>query len=534
MILQPDNPSLPLQLIQKTIEQGAVYVTPENSLSCFQITSDISLSATQQLALNLCLANTPLMVIQGVTGSGKTRLAQVLARGLIAQQKRILILTHYPETRSVYYANLLSLKQYNLAQRRRGAERNAKSEIMSLNATRYDIPIIPFSLSESKDYDTWLTEQVKQQYLGKLPMDFLPLHLLPDALLGELRTPQKLEKWLHILQDNHSLDESKSLLSKEFPEVSEARLNLLAYSLQKLFPLLQKQLWLHQLSGRLSEEAQNTIFTEIKQQAVMPILGTVSEFLQPQYQQLWEMSFDCVIVEEAEYLSWEELTLIAGVAQKLILLGNLPLNLSFPNRNSFSKSLPLDWLGEFLLPAYRYRLTEQFRLHSTIARPIFKTLYSQWIHSQPQPNTITLPQLTARLQMMDVRGKPIQQENPWEGKRLLQFMSDLGASKATQIGILAFTEAQKNWLQNHCSLEYQQVFIGSFADWVGKEINILLVSCVGYPEQLTASESAITLTRASDYLILFGDYQLWTSQPSPMQDLLFQPELQREREVSLL
>jgi energy-coupling factor transporter ATP-binding protein EcfA2 len=493
------NLSFPLQLIQKTIEQGAVYLTSEHSLSLAQITPNLHLSASQQVALNLCLANTPLMVIQGVPGSGKTRLAQVLARGLIEQQKRILILTHYPETKSVYQ----------------------------------NLSVVPFSLSCSQDYDTWLTEKLQQQYLGKLPMDFLPVHLLPDSLLEQLRLPQKLEKWLFILQDNDRKNEIKSLLQTEFPQASEARLNLLAYRLQKLVPLLQQQLWLHQQSAQLSQEAAIAITEQIKQQASIPILGTVSEFLQAQHQELRQI-FDCVIVEEAEYLSWEQLKSIAKVAQKLILLGNLPLNLSLPNRTNYSQSFPLAWLGEFLLPTYCYRLTEQFRLHSAIAKPVFETLYNQRIRTQPQSNVLTLPQLTARLQWQDVRGKAVERENLWEGKRLLKFMSDLGATRSMQIGILAFTEAQRNWLRNHCPPEFSNVAIGSFADWVGKEIKILLVSCVGDLENLTIKNLAIALTRASDYLILFGDYQLWSDRVSPMQDLLSQPELQREREVSLL
>ena len=488
-----NNPSLPIQLIQKTSKEGAVYLAPETPLA-FSQTTNLSLSINQQIALNLAIANNPLMVIQGVPGSGKTRLAQILIRSLIEQQKRILILTRYPQTKATY-----------------------------------QISTIAFSLNDSQDDDTWLTEQIKQEYLGKLPMDFLPLHLLPDTLLAQLRSPQKLEKWLHILQANHSAKEIKSLLSAEFPYVSTTRLNLLVYRLKKLVPLLQQQLWLHQLSEQ-SEAAARAVSAEIKQQATIPILGIVAEFLQ--HQQLWKMSFDCVIVESAEYLTWEQLVLIAGVAKKLILLGNLPLKLSFPNRHNFTQSSPLEWLGEFLLPTYRYQLTEQFRLHFTIARPIFDVLYSQWIRTQPKLETVSLSQ--ARLQMIDVRGKPVDRVNIWEGKRLLKFMSELGAAKAKQIGILAFTEAQKAWLQNNCASEYQKVFIGSFADWVGKEIEILLISCVGYPQKLAVSDLAIALTRASDYLILFGDYQLWSSQPSPMQNLLFQPELQREREVSLI
>jgi hypothetical protein len=490
-----NNPSLSLQLIQKTSDRGAFYLAPETPLA-FSPTTDLSLSVNQQIALNLATANNPLMVIQGIPGSGKTRLAQVLIKSLIEQQKSILILTNYSQTKSTYLTSTIA-----------------------------------FSLANSQDYDTWLTEKIKREYLGKLSMDFLPLHLLPDALLAQLRSPQKSEKWLHILQANHSTEKIKFLLSAEFPQVFDSRLDLLAHRLQKLVPLLEQQLWLHQLSDR-SEATASAISTEIKQQATIPILGTVEEFLQPQHQQLWKMTFDCVIVESAEYLAWSELVLIAGVAKKLILLGNLPLNLSFPNRHNFTQSPPLEWLGEFLLPTYRYRLTEQFRLHFTIARPIFDVLYSQWIRTQPKLDTVTLPQ--GCLQMIDVRGKPIDGVNSWEGKRLLKFMSELGKAKAKHIGILAFTEAQKNWLQNNRASEYRQVFIGSFSDWVGKEIEILLISCVGYPQQLAGSDLAIALTRASDYLILFGDYQLWSSGSFPMQNLLFQPELQREREVSLI
>lgn len=488
-----NNSSLSLQLIEKTCDRGAVYLTPKTPLA-FYPTTDLPLSANQQIALNLAAANNPLMIIQGVPGSGKTRLAQVLIKNLVEQQKSILILTNYPQ-----------------------------------NKSNDQVQNITFSLSNSQDYDSWLTEQIRRKYLGKLPMDFLPLHLLPDALLAQLRSPQKLEKWLHILQANYALEKNKSLLSTEFPQVSKSRLDLLAYRLQKLVPLLEKQLWLHQLSQQ-SEAIASAISTEIKQQNSIPILGTVSEFLQ--HQQLWKKTFDCAIVESAEYLTWSKLVLIAGVAKKLILLGNLPLSLSFPHRHNFSQSSPLEWLGEFLLPTYRYQLTEQFRLHFTIARPIFDVLYSQWIRTQPKLDAVTLPQ--KRLQMIDVRGKPMDGVNSWEGKRLLKFMSELGVAKAKQIGILAFTTAQKTWFENNCPSEFQEIFIGSFTEWVDKEIEILLISCVGYPQQLSVSEIAIALTRASDYLILFGDYQLWSSRSSPMQNLLFQPELQREREVSLI
>lgn len=494
-----NNPNLPIQLIEKTVFQKTIALG-ESSFFAFRISSDVSLSASQQIALKLCLANSPLMIIQGVSGSGKTRLAQVLAQGLIEQQKRILILTHYCEALSAY-------------------------ETLSG---------IPFHLQKSQDYSIWLKEQLQQQYLGKLTMDFLPIHLLSDPLLAKLRLPRKLEKWLSILQDGDRSKNISLLLQEEFPECSLARLNLLAYRLQKLLPLLKQQLWLHQHSAQLSQEAVSTLATQIEQESAIPILGTVSDFLQPQHQHFWEMDFDCVIVEEAEYLSWGELIFLAGIAKKLILLGNLPSNSILLSRQPFHLHPPLFWLGEFLLPAHRYQLNEQFRLHSRIARPIFETLYNRWIHTQPRSDVLTLPQLTARLQWQDVRATSMQQKNTLEGNRVLKFLSELSYTRAKQIGILAFTKAQRDWLRANCFPAFKEVFIGSFAEWVEKERKILLVSCVGNPKELRAQDLAIALTRASDYLIFFGDYQLWHTQSSPMQSLLERQELQREREVSLL
>lgn len=488
-----NNPSLPIQIIERTIDREPIHPIAESDFHAAKIGSNVCLSASQQIALELCLANSPLMVIQGISGSGKTRIGKVLAQGLIEQQKRILVLTHHPQALSAYET----------------------------------LPGIPFHLHQSQDYSIWLEEQLQQQYLGKLSMDFLPIHLLPDPLLAKLRSPRKLEKWLSILQTSPSTNEIQSLLRTEFPESSSDRLNLLAYRLQTLYPLLQQQLWLHQQSEQLSQAAVTSLATEIEQASVIPILGTVSDFLQSQHQHVWEINFDCIIIEEAEYLSWGELILLAGMTKKLILLGNLSSNLA-----EFSRQ-PLFMLGEFLLPAYRYQLDEQFRLHSSIARPIFESIHNKWIQTQPRSDVLTLPQLTARLQWQDIRSTAKQQENPWEGNRVLKFLSNLGCNYAKQVGILAFTQAQRDWLSVHCPPEFREVFIGSFADWVGKEKKILLISCVGNPERLELRDLEIALTRASDYLILFGNYQLWSTELSPMQSLLEHRELQREREVSL-
>lgn len=497
---QKNNPSLAIQLIEKTVNEGAVYLRAESGFYSSKIYPNISLSANQQIALELCLANTPLMVIQGVYGSGKTRLAQVLAKGLIEQEKRIVILAHHSETLSAYQA----------------------------------LPRITFPLSLSQDYHFWLKEQLQQQYLGKLSMDFLPNHLLSDPLLAKLRSPRKLEKYLSVLQDSDRVKEIKSLLKTEFPESSSSRLDLLCDRLKQLHPFLKQQLWLHQRSTRLDEEALDTLAIQIEKEANVSILGTVSEFIQPKHQHFWEQSFDCMIVEESEYLSWEELIFLAGITQKLILLGNLPLNSVFVSRTDFAQHIPLFWLGEFLLPTYKYQLCEQYRLHFAIAQPIFEVLYDRWIRTQPQSNLLTLPQLTARLQWQDVRAQPTQQENALEGKRIFKFISGLDYKQLEQLGILTFTKAQRDWLLKHCPPEFKEVSIAPLSDWIAKESKILLVSCVGETETLTKEDLAIALTRGSDYLILFGNYQVWRDRSSPLQPLLQRRELQTEREVSLI
>jgi hypothetical protein len=95
-------------------------------------------------------------------------------------------------------------------------------------------------------------------------------------------------------------------------------------------------------------------------------------------------------------------------------------------------------LGEFLLPTYRYTLTEQFRLHSAMARPIWETLYQRWIHTQPRSDILTVPQLGTRLQWQDIRSSSSQSENPWEGNRVLKFLSALGRNRSEEVGILIY------------------------------------------------------------------------------------------------
>ena len=64
-------------LIRLTLEDGPTYLEEFQAIIPKK-NSSFSLSIEQERALELCLTSSPLMVIMGVMGSGKTRLVHVL------------------------------------------------------------------------------------------------------------------------------------------------------------------------------------------------------------------------------------------------------------------------------------------------------------------------------------------------------------------------------------------------------------------------------------------------------------------------
>jgi hypothetical protein len=177
-----DSPSLPTQLIIETVCNGAVYLNERSHLNFPAIIPHISLNGNQQIALEMALSNSPIALISGTAATGKTRIANNLAHAAINHSHRVLILTHHTASLTAYS----QLKTY------------------------------PFLLSQEQNYHQWIINQLRSQNLAQPQMDYLPLHLLPDAELAKLRTPAKLEKWLPIIENN-SYQQLTELLKPEFP-----------------------------------------------------------------------------------------------------------------------------------------------------------------------------------------------------------------------------------------------------------------------------------------------------------------------------
>lgn len=492
------SPSLPTQLIIETICNGAVYLPKRSHLNFPAITPHIPMSGSQHLALEMALSNSPISLISGAAATGKTRIAQNLIHAAINHSHRILILTHHTASLTAY-CNLISY---------------------------------PFLLSQNEDYHQWLANQLRYQKLAQPQMDYLPIHLLPDAELAKLRTPAKLETWLPIIHDN-SHQNLTELLKLEFPNLPQPRIQLLAYRLKQLAPLLQEQLQLSQMYNNLSEQGVENIANQLlKEQAL--IVGTVSEFMQLRNQSLWQTNFDLIIVNDVHHLNWVELTMLSGLCQKLVLFGEESLKKYHQSqrKHNFFTRFPrcFQWLTQNLFPAYVYHLKEQFRLHIDIAELIYPCIFNDWVQTQSSGSNYNFSEPIQRLVWQDVpHGKA--------GEQIINFIpilvQNLGTEIISQIGIITFSTEEQHYLKNNLPQDYGKIFVGTVPDWDGDEREIIIVNCSVNPENVPVECINLALTRAKDYLFLFGDYDLWKKYNSPMQELLYQPGLFKERLVIL-
>jgi hypothetical protein len=489
-----NSPALPTQLIIETVCNGAVYLDERSKLNFPSIIPHLALSGNQQIALEMALSNSSISLISGTSATGKTRIAKNLINAGINHDHRILILTHHTA----------SLKAYN-------------------NLVTY-----PFLLSQKQNYQQFIINQLRDQNLAQPQMDYLPLHLLPDTELAKLRTPTKLEKWLPIIANN-SYQELTELLKVQFPHLTQPRIQLLAYRLKKLEPLLQQQLKLSQIYNNLSEPALQKIANQMMEHTHIPIVGTVGEFMQLENHYLWESNFDLIIVDEAHHLTWIELIILSGLCQKLVLFGEEIPTYYRQNQNinsfftRFTNCFP--WLKQHLLPTYVYQLKEQFRIHPEIAELVYPCISNDWVQTRYSNINSPLLETPKRLIWQDVRHENAEQQII----NFIQSIQNLNPEIIQKIGIITFLPENRDCLKNQLTTEHDKIFIATVEEWHGNEKEIIIVNFAVNPENITVQDINTALTRGKEYLFLFGDYDLWKTYKSPIKSLLYQPELYKER-----
>ncbi|MFO7028561.1 hypothetical protein B9T07_18330 [Limnospira fusiformis CCALA 023] len=464
--------TLPLKLIVETVCGGGVYLRPESGLNFPSITPVYSLSGHQEIALEMGLSNSAIALISGSPATGKTRIAASLAAAAINHEKRILILSYYPTVLDGYE----------------------------------QLPGYPLRLNQSGSHQNSIAEQLRNHHLYQPKMDYLPAYYLPDVELAKLRTPAKLETWLPRIE-NKSHAEISQLLQGEFPHLTPARRDILAIQLQRLTPLLKQQLSLSQLFGSLPETEIGKLAQQLANTPQIPILATAREFFNVANQSLWQTKFDLVIVEESQYLSWDELILLAGLTQKLVLFGDVrDVYIGQRHAKTLTRVDGFSFLSHYLLPAYSYKLTQQFRLHPEIAVPVYSLISKDWIQTHTEPIYYNLPSLNHRLVWQDVR-------QTTEIHNISNWLKNLPKNRE-DIGIIATSEREREGLMQ----EYPQYFIDTIDNWRGKEKKIVVFCCSGDPKNLTWEQTKIVLTRAKDYLIMVGDFDQWRPN-SPLQKL---------------
>lgn len=463
--------TLPTQLIVETICNCAVYLQERSQLNFTAINPVLPLSPQQIQSLEMGLSNSPITVISGLPATGKTRIALNLADAGIKDEKRILILSHYPSTLTVYQK----------------------------------LPGYPYLLSERSGNQSAIIERLRRDHLAQPQLNYLPLYCLPDTELEQLRSPAKLERYLPLIT-NQSIPQLTQTLSLEFPNLTLTRLKWLAYQLKRLEPLLRQQLTLVQSYQNLSKNAIVTLEQYLSQNPLNPCLATVKQFLGVDGQTLWQNFYDLIIIEDAQELTWLELILISGLTNKLVLLGdgNTGFIPASRNRNFFQRVLyGFPWLLQYLLPAYTLQLSEQFRLHPELATTIYDRFSSEWIQTNFQQMSDYFPQWEYRLWWEDI---PNQQEE----EKILEFLKTFDLELIPKIGILTFSETQRDQLIANCPIEYTSVMIKTVTEWQGKEASIVLICCSGNPKLISIEHWKIALTRGQSYLILWGDYEKWT------------------------
>lgn len=485
------NSILPAQLVMEMISKNGGYVIKHRSpLNFSAVQPDISLSRKQQTALELCLSNTPVTLVAGAPGSGKTRIATALFTAAKEHQKRILLLTHYQASTAAFR-----------------------------DLTKYSFLV-------SQPQDSSLLQHELQQQLAVSSMSYLPLHLLPDNQLAQLRCRKKLESWYPTIE-NESHQRLVELLQQAFPELCKARIEIFAYRLKQLAPLLRENLNLSQLYTNLSPQGVSELASILVSTIEIPVVGTVSEFFQQQ-QHMQQTTFDLVIVEEANYLNWFELIFLAGITQKLVLFGDIisPYKIDKTDKAVFPYGSSFYWFAKTLLPNYSFRLTEQYRLHPDIAAPVYSVISDEWILTN-RPRTLPyLPQLPNRLIWQDVSNFSFT-----ETSQIWKFLQTISSERIPQIGIITWDAQTRDLLKRHCPQEFSQILIGTVAEWAGQERDIIIV-CLTDSKQITPENLSIALTRSQDYLILFGDYD-YCRKNTLLRPLLSCHELQRIRTVIL-
>lgn len=321
--------NLTLEILKRIEEKPFSFIPERLSLNLPTYNGNFPFHPQQKQAVELCLSNSPLVTIAGISGSGKSSIVPIITNIALQNHKSVLIVSN---SSFKPYQNLSLMPLY----------------INRENQTEY-----------RQLFKTWLRENLSNPNLN-----FMSNYLQFDRLFEKVT--KNSEKWLNLLDKN----ETKLLaeaVNREFPQESKTRQLLLVKKIQQSRQLLIRKESLKQTYQYLSDTALEELTTMAINSLKIPVI------CQEKYLQFLEnQTFDLVIADDSHNLEKETIKTLTNYSHKLIFLGDL-----FPRKNN-----SFNLLFNSLSPAYRLEIKQNYRLNPQLGLKVLPFLYPNKSYQQ--------------------------------------------------------------------------------------------------------------------------------------------------------
>ncbi len=436
--------NLSLEILNRIIEKPFSFIPERVSLNLPTYNGNFPFHPQQKQAIELCLSNSPLVTIAGISGSGKSKIIHNIANIAIANQKSVLIISPYES----------SLNRYQ------------KLELM------------PLEIRNNQEYRQLFKAWLKKNFTNP-NLNFTPNYFLPDSLFEKIAmNPQK---WLNILDEN-DIKVLSEKIEKEFSNSSKTRQLLLLKKIQQSRNLLERKEYLKQSYQYLSDTALEELTTMAINSLKIPVI------CQEKYLNFLEnTTFDLVIADDSHNLEKETIEILANYSEKLVFFGELLAN----RENRFNQ------LFYSLSPAYRLEIKQNYRLNPQLALKILPIIYGN--DSYGNFNEWNVNSFTGEKNCL-IWHDIINDE------QLLTILQDTFSNFNKDYQVVTFTENSRNLLQEKLANLGIYTHIKLIRECYGEEWeNVLIICDKNDSYQISQKDLHLALTRGKNQIIIFGD-----------------------------
>jgi Viral (Superfamily 1) RNA helicase len=436
--------NLTLEILERIVEKPFSFIPERLSLNLPTYNGNFPFHPQQKKAIELCLSNSPLAVMAGISGSGKTKIIYTIADIAIANQKSVLIISPYES----------SLSNYK------------------------NLSLMPLEIRNDNEYRQLFKAWLKENFTNP-NLNFSSNYFLPDSLFEKVAmNPQK---WLDILDEN-DIKVLREKIEKEFSNTSKTRQLLLLKKIQQSRNLLEGKEYLRQSYQYLSNTALEELTTMAINSLKIPVI------CQEKYLNFLEnKTFDLVIVEDSHNLEKETMEILANYSKKLVFFGEWLGN----RENRFNQ------LFNSLSPAYRLEIKQNYRLNRQLAIKILPILYEE--DSYRNFNRWNVNSFTGEKSCLIWHDVVNEEE-------LLRVLQDTLSNFNHDYQLVTFSDNSRNLLQEKLANLGIYTYIKLIKECYGEEWeNILIICDKNDSYQISQQDLHLALTRGKNQIIILGD-----------------------------